>query len=166
MAPSSVGLARWRSLRGTPDTSTFGGHHRKAECFCSVATSRTVVTGGTLALEQSSTSERRSGGWAECLQHARTLSRLLAPDADFQVLFRGRWYGLNGRQLSSVDSHQRFWMNEGRTSHQDEFPVQTMVDVGQIADNLPEIILPLLAPLYQQFGFFRLTMDHVRYALD
>ena len=57
-------------------------------------------------------------------------------------------------------------MNEGRTSHQDEFPVQTMVDVGQIADNLPEIILPLLAPLYQQFGFFRLTMDVVGYALD
>jgi hypothetical protein len=57
-------------------------------------------------------------------------------------------------------------MNEGRTSHQDEFAVERTVDVGQIADNLPEIILPLLAPLYVQFGFFRLTMDHIRYALD
>jgi hypothetical protein len=103
---------------------------------------------------------------AECLQHARILSRLLAPDADFQVLLRGRWYGLGGRQLSSVDPHQRFWMNEGRTSHRDEFAVQTTVDVRQIADNLPEIILSLLEPLYVQFGFFRLTMDVVRYALD
>jgi transcriptional regulator with XRE-family HTH domain len=34
---------------------------------------------------------------AECLQHARILSRLLAPDSDFQVLLRGRWYGLDGR---------------------------------------------------------------------
>jgi hypothetical protein len=103
---------------------------------------------------------------AECLQHARILSRLLAPDADFQVLLRGRWYGLDGRQLSSVDPNQRFWMNEGRISHQDEFAVQTTVDVRQIADNLPEIILSLLEPLYVQFGFFRLTMDVVRYALD
>ena len=32
----------------------------------------------------------------------------------------------------------------------------------QIADNLPEVIFPLLAPFYENFRWFRLTMDIVR----
>jgi hypothetical protein len=102
---------------------------------------------------------------AECLQHARILSRLLAPDQDLRVLFRARWYGLAGRQLSSLDPMQAFTMRVAYTSRQDEFAVQTTIDVGQIADNLPEVIFPLLAPLYENFRFFRLTMDIVRHTL-
>ena len=39
------------------------------------------------------------------------------------------------------------------------------LEMRQIADNLPEVIHPLLKPLYEQFHFFRLTMDHVRHDL-
>ena len=53
-------------------------------------------------------------------------------------------------------------MHDDRVARQDEFEVQTTLEMRQIADNLPEIILPLLKPLYEQFHFFRLTMDHVR----
>jgi hypothetical protein len=102
---------------------------------------------------------------AECLQHAHSLGSLLAPDQGLQVLFRARWYGLAGRRLGSVDPMQGFWIRGDYTSRQGEFAVRTTLDVGQIADNLPEIIHPLLAPLYEQFNFFRLTMDHVRQAL-
>jgi len=102
---------------------------------------------------------------AECLEHARILSRLLAPDEDFRVLFRGRWAGLAGRQLGSFDPMQSFFMRDDYTSRQDEFTVRKTLDLGQIADNLPEIILSLLAPLYERFRFFELTMDLVRDAL-
>jgi hypothetical protein len=99
---------------------------------------------------------------AECLQHAHSLGSLLAPDKDLQVLFRARWYGLRGRRLSSVDQLRAFTMHDDRIARQDEFEVKTTLEMRQIADNLPEIIHPLLKPLYEQFHFFRLTMDHVR----
>jgi hypothetical protein len=102
---------------------------------------------------------------AECLQHAHSLGSLLAPDQDLQVLFRARWYGLRGRRLSSVDQWRAFTMNDDRIARQDEFEVQTTLEMRQIADNLPEVIHPLLKPLYEQFHFFRLTMDHVRHDL-
>jgi hypothetical protein len=102
---------------------------------------------------------------AECLQHAHRFASLLAPDQDLQVLFRARWYGLHGRRLSSVDEWKAFTMHDDRIARQDRFEVYRTVEMRQIADNLPEIILDLLKPLYEQFHFFRLTTDHVRQAL-
>jgi hypothetical protein len=103
---------------------------------------------------------------AECLDHARILGSLLTPDKEqLSVLLRARWYGLAGRQLSSLDPMQAFFMREGYASRQKEFACATTVDVGQIADNPPEIIHPLLAPLYELFDFFKLTMDDVRQIL-
>jgi hypothetical protein len=102
---------------------------------------------------------------AECLHHARILSSLLAPGQDFQVFFQARWYGLEGRWLGSLDPWQSFFIRDGYSSRQNEFAVRRTLDVRQIADNLPEIILPLLAPLYECFGFFQLTMDLVRHTL-
>lgn len=102
---------------------------------------------------------------AECLQHAHRFGSLLATDQELQVLFRARWYGLRGRRLSSIDEWTAFTMHDNRIARQDEFEVLTTLEMRQIADNLPEIILPLLKPFYEQFHFFRLTMDHVRQAL-
>jgi hypothetical protein len=102
---------------------------------------------------------------AECLDHARILGSLLAPDQELKVLFRARWYGLGGRQLSSLDPWQAFTMRADRIIRQKEFPVGVTVDIAQVGDNLPEIIHPLLAPLYELFGWFELTMDLVRQTL-
>ena len=102
---------------------------------------------------------------AECLQHARRFGSLLAHDQELEVLFRARWYGLRGRRLSSIDEWTAFTMRDDRIARQDEFEVQATLAISQIADNLPEIIHSLLKPLYEQFHFFRLTMDHVRQVL-
>jgi hypothetical protein len=119
------------------------------------------------AIEPGKIIDIRAPVWrvAECLQHARSLCSLLAPDQDLQVLFRARWYGLGGRRLSSIDQWLAFTMHDDRIARQDEFEVQATLEMKQIADNLPEIILSLLKSLYEQFHFFRLTMDHVRNAL-
>ena len=37
--------------------------------------------------------------------------------------------------------------------------------MAQIPDNFPEVIFPLLVPLYENFRFFRLTLDIVRNTL-
>jgi hypothetical protein len=62
---------------------------------------------------------------AECLDHARILgSHLLPSQQQLKVLFRARWYGLGGRQLSSLDPMQAFFMRDGYISRQEEFAVE------------------------------------------
>ena len=39
---------------------------------------------------------------------------------------------------------------------QDEYATETTVDVSRIEDNLPEIVGPLVAPLYERFSFYQL----------
>jgi hypothetical protein len=102
---------------------------------------------------------------AECLGHARALGALLAPDQELQVLFRARWFGTNGRRISSVDPQISFYIRDHWVSQQDDYGITTTVSTDEIRDNLPEIILPLLAPFYERFRFFSLNMDHVRHAL-
>jgi hypothetical protein len=86
--------------------------------------------------------------------HALNLASLLAPGGDLQVTLHARWYGLRGRQLVSFDS-SRIMFGE-HVSNQDVYETSTTVDVNRVLDNLPEIVSPLLRPLYERFQFFRL----------
>jgi hypothetical protein len=58
-----------------------------------------------------------------------------------------------------------FFLRDHYISRQDKFEVIATVGVREIRDNLPEIVLPLLAPLYERFHFFKLSMDLVRESL-
>jgi hypothetical protein len=94
----------------------------------------------------------------EVLSHASKLASLLAPDrTDLRVLIRARWYGLRGRRLVSLDPNRMILGDY--VSRQDEYAIETTVDIARIADNLPEIIYPLIAPLYEGFGFFQLPLS-------
>jgi hypothetical protein len=65
-----------------------------------------------------------------------------------------RWYGLAGRRLVSIGG-TRLLVGD-YISRQDEYAAETTVDVSRIEDNLPEIVGPLIVPLYERFSFFRL----------
>ena len=94
----------------------------------------------------------------EGLSHASKLASLLAPDrTDLRVLIRARWYGLRGRRLVSLDPNRMIFGDS--VSRQDEYTIETTIDIARIADNLPEIIYPLIAPLYEGFGFFQLPLS-------
>jgi hypothetical protein len=67
--------------------------------------------------------------------------------------------------LGSLDQTRSFFLREYYVSRQDQYEVTTTVGVREITDNLPEIVLPLLSPLYERFHFFKLTMDLVRQSL-
>lgn len=75
------------------------------------------------------------------------------------LFFRCHYYGLAGRRLTSVTGRRE--VAERAFCRQDEIALQTTVPISRIAENLPEILHPLLAPLYERFGFWQLPVELV-----
>ncbi len=71
-----------------------------------------------------------------------------------RISIRCRFTGLEGRELTSVDGRRHVW--EGRISHTPEVTLRGAATPQQIRDNLAEVLLPLLTPLYERFDFFQL----------
>jgi len=59
----------------------------------------------------------------------------------------------------SIDGHRHVW--EGRVARQNAITLSTHVEADSIEANLPEIVHPLLSPLYALFDFFELPMQLV-----
>lgn len=70
------------------------------------------------------------------------------------IRFVARYEGLAGRELVSLNSNRMIF--EGRVARQDEISLETHVEAQAIGSNLPEIVLPLLSPLYALFDFMEL----------
>ncbi len=94
----------------------------------------------------------------EALLHARSLSNNLF-EGPATVRFVAIYEGLAGRSLTSMDNRRQ--VLEGRVSRQDAITLSTHVDAQAIEPNLPEIVHPLLSPLYALFDFFELPMQLV-----
>ena len=60
-----------------------------------------------------------------------------------------------------VSINERRYVSDGWVSRQESISLQTHVESKAIGPNLPEIVHPLLAPLYELFGFFELPMELV-----
>lgn len=93
----------------------------------------------------------------EALLQTRSLSNNLF-EGPTTVRFVATYEGLAGRSLTSIDG--RRYIREHRAV-QDAITLTTHVDVEAIDANLPEIVHPLLAPLYSLFDFFDLPMQLV-----
>lgn len=72
------------------------------------------------------------------------------------ITFAVHYHGLAGRSLTSVDGRRMLF--EGHVARQDAITQRTTIEAASIGPNLPEIIHPLLAPLYALFDFFDLPM--------
>lgn len=95
---------------------------------------------------------------AEVLLHAESLARhLFEGPATVELVVH--YSGLTGRELTSLSGNLIVW--PGQTARQGEITVRTRVEVSAIATNLPEIVQPLLAPLYALFNFHELPMSAV-----
>ena len=75
------------------------------------------------------------------------------------IRFVAMYEGLAGRSLVSIDNRRHVW--DGRTARQDNITLETNIDAQAIDPNLPEIVHPLLSPLYALFDFFELPMELV-----
>jgi hypothetical protein len=69
--------------------------------------------------------------------------------------FRVRWSGLRNRLLTFVMDWSRDTGGHHKAA-QDMVEVAAQIPLGRIEKNLPEIVHPLLQPLYESFGFFEL----------
>ncbi len=94
----------------------------------------------------------------ETLLHAHSLAQNLF-DGPTTVKFTAKYEGLAGRTLVSLGG--RRYLSEDRVARQDDITLLTHVEAQAIDTNLPEIVHPLLSPLYALFDFFDLPMRMV-----
>ena len=99
----------------------------------------------------------------QTLQYASNFCRIFENDLKF--LFSTRYAGLNGRQLSTGSIDRDRWLGLDFDKFVCLNPNLTLRTVElspqQVSDNLVEILLDLLHPLYQQFSYFNLSRDFV-----
>jgi len=89
----------------------------------------------------------------EVLMHARSLAGALV-EGPATINFKVHYAGLAGRELTSVSG--RHLLFEGHVARQDTITLASVVEAASIEANLPEIVQPLLEPLYALFDFFQL----------
>ena len=94
----------------------------------------------------------------EALLHARSLANNLFVGST-TIRFIATYEGLSGRTLDSLNRMRN--VREGRVARQDVITLETHVSSESIEANLPEIVHPLMAPLYALFDFFELPMSLV-----
>jgi hypothetical protein len=94
----------------------------------------------------------------ETLLHARSLAENLF-DGPTSIRFIAHYEGLAGRSLVSINNRRHIW--DRHVARQDLITLNTNVETQAIDPNLPEIIHPLLSPLYALFNFFDLPMQLV-----
>lgn len=99
----------------------------------------------------------------EAMIHAKRLAEILF-DGPTTLKFRAQYTGLSGRQLTSLSNRRD--IRDGRISRQDTIELITHVETASIEANLPEILHPMLIPLYSVFDFFQLPMFIVTEELD
>lgn len=94
----------------------------------------------------------------EVLLHAKSLAaNLFEGPATIRLVVA--YEGLAGRSLCSLNNRRHVW--EGQFARQDAITLSTHVDAQAIDANLPEIVHPLLSPLFSLFDFFELPMELV-----
>ncbi|KZK79984.1 hypothetical protein PsAD13_04975 [Pseudovibrio sp. Ad13] len=94
----------------------------------------------------------------ETLLHARRLANNLF-EGTATIRFSAIYSGLAGRALTSIEG--RRLMRQRRVARQNTIELSTHIDANSIDPNLPEIVQPLLSPLYGLFDFFELPMQLV-----
>lgn len=94
---------------------------------------------------------RIAGGFAQTFE-----------DVD-EVIVQCQYTGLSGRRL--IDSSKPAFSIRRGVSEVGEVPLYGQFTLQQLEDNMPEVLLQLMAPLFEHFDFFRLTLDHVQNVL-
>lgn len=93
----------------------------------------------------------------EVLLHASNLANALF-EGPTTIQFIAKFEGLEGRSLKDIN---RLYYPGDDIARQNSIVLKTHVDANAIKPNLPEIVHPLLSPLYALFNFFELPMTFV-----
>lgn len=93
----------------------------------------------------------------EALLYVARLARIFGDDPRIRI--RVTYIGLRNRDLVSL--HDDLNLIEGRRSIDNEVTLETEAAASEIEDNVVEILLSLLSPLYERFQFFELRPELV-----
>lgn len=99
----------------------------------------------------------------EVLLHAERLASLLKRELDSVVTihFRAMYTGLTGRVLRSWANPLSEMLIEGHAARSDEAVLETSLSSDHVEGRLAEILLPLLASLFDRFGIAGLSHGRV-----
>lgn len=93
----------------------------------------------------------------ETMLYVARLARTYEGDAEIRM--RAEYTGLKGRQIASI--FDRMYAIRRGTSMSDRKVLEMQVTTTQIEDNLAEVLLSFLLPLYEQFDFSTVSIDVV-----
>ena len=77
-----------------------------------------------------------------------------------EIIVRCQYTGLNGRSL--IDRLAPGFSNRQGICRAGEVPLTGQFSLQQLEDNMPEVLQHLMAPLFEHFDFFTLTLEHVQ----
>jgi transcriptional regulator with XRE-family HTH domain len=99
----------------------------------------------------------------EVLLHADKLASLLRkePGSPVTIHFRAMFAGLGGRVLRSWANPLGDMLIEGHAARSDEAVLETTLSAENVEGRLAEILLPLLASLFDRFGIAGLSQNRV-----
>ena len=80
-----------------------------------------------------------------------------------EMIVQCQYTGLSGRRL--IDSSKPAFSIRRGVSEVGEVSLHGQFTLQQLEDNMPEVLQQLMAPLFEHFNFFRLTLDHVQNVL-
>lgn len=104
----------------------------------------------------------------EALHHAEQAVAVLGTEGA-RVHFRARWVGLAGRRLVAwPDRHFNWdlWPGHGYECQEQSFQSEVIVGEEDLTASLPEVVGRMLEPLYERFGFYRLSRKAVEAELE
>ena len=98
----------------------------------------------------------------ECLRFASRFMRTIG-DVE-EVIARCQYTGLSGRTL--IDSLEPAFSIRRGVIRVAEVQLTGQFTLQQLEDNMPEVLGHLMAPLFEHFDFFQLTVAHVQNIID
>jgi hypothetical protein len=99
----------------------------------------------------------------EAMLFASRFAQQFQPE-DAGIVVTCRYTGLQGRRLGAVEPGRYFSVD--RICHDSEVSLAARATATEMNDNLVEILHPMLAPLYERFGFFELPLALVRTEIE
>ncbi|MBM3569456.1 MAG: helix-turn-helix transcriptional regulator [Alphaproteobacteria bacterium] len=104
----------------------------------------------------------------EALLHAHAMAKAMqrSDAAPVAVLLRARFSGLAGRRLVAWSDPETDLPAKGAIARSDEAVLQAEMPAAEIPERLAEFVHPMVASLFERFGFAGLSADYVRIHLD
>lgn len=100
----------------------------------------------------------------EVMLYASRLAQQFDQGGNPDILVRCKYVGLRGRRLDYLTPGR--YISVERICHDNTVEIQAQATATQMDENLVEVLHPMLAPLYERFDFYELSIALVRSEIE